>query len=148
MIPADLPPRMAAKVAVDESGCWLWTAGRNNSGYGKVSWMGGYKSTHRVTYTLLVGPIPDGLQIDHLCRNRACCNPSHLEPVTALENQLRSPYYNAREPRPERTPRTAATHCGQGHALTPEDVYIVNGRRRCKACHIRRQREYRKRKST
>ncbi len=79
-----------AQVRVDaESDCWLWAGPLVASGYGRFqlndqSWM-----AHRVAYTLLVGPIPVGLVLDHLCRNRRCVNPKHLEPVTSKENTLR-----------------------------------------------------------
>ncbi len=75
--PSDLPPNMAPKIAVDERGCWVWQNSRNSKGYGQVSICGRVRSTHRMAYELLVGPIPAGLHIDHLCRNRACCNPTH-----------------------------------------------------------------------
>ena len=74
--------------------CWNWTAGTSAKGYGCFR-LGGHDgkrtSAHRVAYELLVGPIPDGLELDHLCRNRRCVNPDHLEPVTGDENKRRSP---------------------------------------------------------
>lgn len=84
-----------AKFIVPEpnTGCWLWTAALSDGGYGTASF--GPKGTkririvHRVTYTLFVGPIPQGLHLDHLCRVRSCCNPRHLEPVTQAENNRR-----------------------------------------------------------
>jgi len=88
-VPADLPPHMTAKIVVDEAGCWVWQNATNGKGYGQVGFMGRVRSVHRVAYELLVGPIPDGLCIDHLCRVRACCNPYHLEPVTTLVNNRR-----------------------------------------------------------
>ncbi len=147
MTPDLLPERLASRIVVDDAGCWLWQAGRNNSGYGKVSWLGGYKSTHRVTYELLVAAIPDGLQIDHLCRVRECCNPQHLEPVTPGENSRRSPFYKGGKPRPPKSDRVRGrdNHCGRGHELTDDNVYVIGVRRRCRTCHINRQREYRKR---
>lgn len=79
---------------VDASGdCWEWTAARNPEGYGRIG-AGGTGSrilhAHRVAWELLVGPIPVGYEVDHLCRNRGCVNPDHLEPVTKLENIRRS----------------------------------------------------------
>jgi hypothetical protein len=83
---------------------------------------------HRYAYEALVGPIPDGKQIDHLCRNRACCNPEHLEPVTIQENIRRGEgpqAINARK-----------THCIRGHALSGDNLYLVpkSGRRNCVIC--------------
>lgn len=90
--PAQRPvfERVMARVRVDEtSGCWIFTGAISTSGYGRVG-LGarseGLAQAHRVTYEHLVGPIPEGLDIDHLCRVRACVNPAHLEPVTRREN--------------------------------------------------------------
>lgn len=101
-----------------EDGCWIWQ-GPTTNGYGVIGEgrRGGttYR-THRVAYELLVGPVPDGLHLDHLCRVRACCNPAHLEPVTQAENNRRA--------------GEARTHCPYGHALPPHGVK----RRACKTC--------------
>lgn len=80
-------------------GCWLWTGAVDGNGYGTVTIERVQLSTHRVAYELLVGPIPAGLTIDHLCRVLACCNPAHLEPVTRAENNRRKwEAYHAQHP--------------------------------------------------
>jgi hypothetical protein len=80
---------MAAKIVVDDAGCWIWTAAKDPTGYGRIWHTGTMKYAHRVAYELLVGPILPGLDLDHLCRVRACVNPLHLEPVTHRENLMR-----------------------------------------------------------
>lgn len=120
--------RFWAKVDVrGEDDCWLWTAALATGGYGLYGVDQRMKLCHRFAYELLVGPIPDGLQIDHLCRNRRCVNPSHLEPVTCRENVLRGmsrAAVNARK-----------THCPQGHAYDDDNTYITPvGGRNCRAC--------------
>lgn len=86
MTPWDLPKNMRSKVAINDAGCWLWTGARQKEGYGRVKHEDKTPLTHRLAYELLVGPIPSGLHLDHLCRVRRCINPEHLEPVTQQEN--------------------------------------------------------------
>lgn len=93
---------------------------------------------HRAIYETLVGPIPAGLTLDHLCRNRWCVNPQHLEPVTARENVLRGEGLSAR--------RARQTNCKRGHALTVDNVYAGRRERRCRICHAARQLAYDRRK--
>jgi len=82
--------RLIGKMSVDGNGCWIWLAAKDSSGYGRIG-TSSYKteSAHRVVYRLVRGEIPAGLDLDHLCRIRACCNPDHLEPVTRAENLRR-----------------------------------------------------------
>lgn len=112
---------------VDRTGdCWEWTGAKNN-GYGKARFGDRMHGAHRLIYTHLVGPIPLGLTIDHLCFNRSCVNPAHLEPVTIQENVARAA---AR--------RREANSCVHGHELTPDNVW-VNGRKQrvCRTCRRR-----------
>ena len=113
----------------DVSGCIVWTSSKSN-GYGHV-WDGErLRGAHRVSYELTKGPIPRGLQLDHLCCNRACINPDHLEPVTRSENVRRG-----ETPRRVREFWASVTHCKYGHKFTVENTYIRrNGRRSCRAC--------------
>jgi hypothetical protein len=108
-------------------GCWEWTAGISSNGYPNF-WLDGVtQSAHRLSYELFVGPIPDGLHLDHLCRVRHCVRPSHLEPVTAQENVLRG----------EGIPAHAArkTHCDNGHPFDQANTYMhPSGQRMCRAC--------------
>ena len=108
--------------------CWLWTAGVNASGYGKFGREPtGPELAHRVAYELLVGPIPDGLVLDHLCRVRICVNPAHLEPVTSGENTRRA--------------CRGRTHCKRGHEFTPENTYIWGRSRTCVTCRRQYKRQ-------
>lgn len=131
-----LPARIAKKIGIHENGCWEWTAARHSrTGYGLVNVGGRPLGAHRVVYEALCGAIPRGLDLDHLCRNRACVNPQHLEPVTRRENLLRGTTIVARN--------AAKTHCVNGHELTPDNVSMTEGCRRCKACmRLRAKRRY------
>lgn len=115
----------------DEKGCWSWVGGKDHKGYGSFQLRAKRAvRAHRFIYEQLIGPIAEGLQLDHLCRNRACCNPAHLEPVTLQENVSRGltgkvNHMNA-----------VKTHCPRGHAYSVENTYVRpgGGTRCCKAC--------------
>lgn len=118
---------------VDRSGtqshphCWPWVNGKTQ-GYGVMHVGTRAIKAHRISYTLLVGEIPPHLELDHLCRNRACCNPAHLEPVSHQENMLRGETITRRF--------RERTQCGQGHPLSgPNLSRRANGSRRCLTCH-------------
>lgn len=129
-----IPERFWTAIAHDpDTGCWLWQRHPFAAGYGLFRVDGKRWLIHRYSYTALVGPIPDGLHIDHLCRNRHCVNPDHLEPVTQRENIRRA---------------LVKTHCLHGHEFTPENTYLHRGDRWCRACMNRRNREaYARRKA-
>lgn len=114
--------------------CWVWTGDTSSSGYGRFYLLGRQMASHVVSWWWANGPVPEGLELDHLCRVRACCNPEHLEPVTHRENIMRSaspPATNARK-----------THCVHGHEFTVTNTYITSqGYRSCRTCHRDRERE-------
>lgn len=115
------------------STCIKWDGPTDRDGYGR---MAEGELAHRHYYVRTVGPIPSGLELDHLCRNRACVNPEHLEPVTHAENMLRR--------------SISQTHCKNGHEFTPENTYIRpgrDGRRTCRTCQRASVANYRKRKT-
>ncbi len=84
----DVISRFNKFVSPQPTGCWHWTGAKTDKGYGRF-YLNGNKHAHRISYELLIGPIPNGLVIDHLCRNPSCVNPAHLEPVTHVENVKR-----------------------------------------------------------
>ena len=105
---------------VDASGdCWEWTASFGRDGYGQFGVDGKVVKAHRWVWEHLVGPIPNGLEIDHLCRKPRCVNPDHLEPVTHAENMRRG-FGNRRK-----------THCPQGHPYSGPNLFIDSRRFRC-----------------
>lgn len=124
----------------DPDGCWLWTGTKVPSGYGRL-WIAQRPfAAHRVAYEWLVGPIPEGLQLDHLCRVRRCVNPAHLEPVTSRENTMRGLNWAARN--------AEKTHCPQGHPYDEANTYLRSGGGRgCRACHREAARAQRQRKT-
>lgn len=134
-----LPIRFWSKVRLSPDGCWIWKGSRNPKGYGLYAGDDGKRrAAHRAAYSGLVLPLPpyrpDGDQLDHLCRNRACVNPDHLELVSPRVNTLRGRTVAAR--------RVAQTQCVNGHAFTPENTRIrPDGCRDCRECHRRHSRE-------
>lgn len=123
-----VPPeeRFWAKVEKDgDDGCWRWLAHRTRSGYGAFNPLSSENPVraHRYAYELLIGPIPEGLQLDHLCRVRECVNPRHLEPVTAGENIRRGGNGNR-----------SKTACPQGHRYTEANTYFYKKGRVCRTC--------------
>lgn len=132
--------RIKDRITVRDTGysspCWISDRAKHTNGYTKTGVDGRTWLTHRLSYTAFVAPIPDGLQLDHLCRMRACCNPDHLEPVTCRENLLRGETRTAAE--------AAATACIHGHPFDEDNTRItVKGKRACRACDRDRARRYR-----
>lgn len=136
---ADPSIRFLAKVNKDGpihptlgTACWLWTASIDLGGYGQFYYRGARGKAHRFAYESAVGPIPDGLQLDHLCRVRSCVNPAHLEAVTMLENIRRGEGgSNFR----------LKTHCPKGHPYSGDNLYVSidaagQRRRHCRTCCI------------
>lgn len=117
--------RFEAKFEKSE-GCWIWRAGISVYGYGWFRPHGLMEccNAHRVAFELYVGPIPKGKELDHLCRNRACVNPAHLEPVARIENIRRG--FSSR----------FGNKCGRGHKRTAQNTFVAaSGKRQCKECY-------------
>jgi hypothetical protein len=138
---------MKYSIPEPNSGCWLWLASISNNGYGQIT--SGYvldgdrrtRWAHRVSYETFVGRIPEGLDLDHLCRVRSCINPQHLEPVTRSENSLRGIGWTTGGAEWNRR----KTHCHKGHPYSGSNLYIcpTRGTRACKICqrdNVRRNR--------
>lgn len=117
--------------------CWLWTGAKRSRGYGNVGRKAGGRQrnagAHRVAYEAIVGPVPEGLVLDHLCRNTLCVRPDHLEPVTTRENLLRGVSPSAE--------RARQTHCREGHPLSGANLAFERGgrSRRCLKCRQRNE---------
>ena len=127
-----------------EDGCWEWLGSRTPTGYGTFKWQGRTSPAHRWMWRVLRGEIPSGLELDHLCRNRGCVNPEHLEPVTHDENVRRSlPFVS----RGQSHHNGGKTHCPNGHPLSGDNLYLdrKGKQRMCRACRAQRMAEYRER---
>lgn len=124
---APLAERFRAKTRETESGCIEWTGCLSTQGYGRIRSNGVTHYAHRLAYEWAKGPIPEGMQIDHLCRNRACVNPEHLEAVTHQTNVARGVSPMADQKR--------QTHCKRGHPLDGDNLYLTKaGKRQCREC--------------
>lgn len=121
-----------AKFHVQPDGCWAWAAQIDRYGYGRFKAGGIYYYAHRYAYEHLRGAIPKGLQIDHLCRNRGCVNPEHLEAVTQRENILRGDSLTTR--------RSAQQACKRGHLFDEANTYLWRTSRICRTCRSEQNR--------
>lgn len=138
------PVRFFTKVA-QRGDCWVWTGAKTPCNYGNFGDQGKTWRAHRWSYEYMVGPIPDGLQLDHLCRNRLCVNPAHLDPVPSVVNNNRVPDENRNQP---------WERCSRGHLLDEANTYVApkaysdrtNINRTCKTCRSEAQRRHRERK--
>lgn len=110
------------------SPCWISNRAKHSNGYTKMGLCGDTLLTHRVSYEAFVAAIPEGLQIDHLCKQRACCNPDHLEAVTCRENLMRGNTLTAAE--------AAQTHCKRGHLFDEVNTYRRADRPNSRGCRI------------
>lgn len=141
-----LPERLLRHTEENDAGCWIWVKSLDKDGYGKFQiardgdWKNGVQHVrpHRLAYEVWVGEIPQGDTIDHLCRNRACINPDHLEAVSSYENIMRGDKGDLK------------THCMYGHPLAGENLYEYEfqGRqwRGCRTCRRKSSREFQRRK--
>ena len=144
-----LPDRIREKIQIDPmTGCWVWIAALDRNGYGRVRWGNGAKFSHRVVFELLTDIPVQGLELDHLCRKVACCNPDHLEAVSHGENVKRGVAGIALK-------RKYSQHlwCPKGHPLFGPNLYAATTKRgyvnkMCRECRARNSRERKERKRT
>lgn len=127
--------RFVSRIESMGDGCWIWRGAKAPPGYGQMRAGGAPRCAHRISYRIFVGPIPDGLEIDHLCRVLLCVNPKHLEPVTHRENTLRGTSPTAKQ--------AQKIVCNRGHVLPAATKH----RRRCMICRRLTDREWRRRAS-
>ncbi len=118
--------KLKSKIVVDANGCWIWQGKPGRAGYGGIEVDHKPYRSHRLMYMLVRGAIPMGLELDHLCRVKMCCNPDHLEAVTHFENCRRGISGDRQR---------AKTHCPEGHPYDEENTYVrADGERNCRAC--------------
>lgn len=126
--------RLLSKVDKTD-GCWFWRGSTGPTGYGEFRYEGQSRPAHVVSYILLVGPVPTGMELDHLCRVRSCIRPDHLEPVDHHANLLRGDTIAAQN--------AAKTHCPHGHEYTAANTYVSpKGSRHCRSCRARQRQEH------
>lgn len=131
--------RFLNKIKILDSGCWKWISTITNQGYGQFWFNGKQRSSHRFIYKYYHGEVNSSLVLDHLCRNRKCVNPEHLEQVSIKENILRGNGFAALN--------IKKTHCKNGHEFIDNNTHLdSNGHRRCKFCNKIRQQQFQKRK--
>jgi len=138
--PQSIAERIKRRIDIDGNGCWNWTGFIHPNGYGCFSIGRRTTAVHRASYLEFVGPIPAGYDIDHLCRNRRCCNPAHLEAVTRAENVRRAP----------RPKYILKTHCVHGHPYDEANTGWRKdrpGARYCRACSVKSAFQQRKQKA-
>lgn len=133
-----LAARLFAKVLVLPSGCWVFQPAVKDDWYGKIRDDGKTSNVHTVVWTWLRGPVPDGLELDHLCRYRPCCNPDHLDAVTHRENCFRglAPVF-------AKLRRVTQTHCKRGHEFNSVNTNFTTKQRVCTICKRDRNRRAR-----
>lgn len=127
MNPGDLPTKIRLRITPGPNGCWDWTGHLNHKGYGHIYFEGSTQRAHRVTYTLLIGPIPDGMELHHRCEREQCVNPAHLVVCTTLYNVNQKADVNK-------------SHCVHGHELTVENTRVQIDKhghvhRSCRECN-------------
>ena len=118
------------------TGCWLWHGSCDGKGYGRIAYEGRSFPAHRASHILFKGPIPNGLQIDHLCRQPGCVNPEHIEAVTARVNNMRGDSVAVKA--------SKATHCPQGHPYSGDNLgrRTTRNERFCKTCKRQQDKDY------
>lgn len=121
--------KILSKCVPWRNGCILWTGAKIRTGYGRIVYKRFQYATHRIVFAALSGEIPEGLELDHLCRTRECINPHHLEPVMHAENVRRA--------------HAVKTHCKRGHARIPENVYRGKNNSYCRPCKRERKNDVR-----
>ncbi len=131
----ELKNRLKSRIKIKKNGCWIYTRSKNKKGYGRLSAWGKLSLAHRISYIVFKGEIPNGKYLDHLCRNRSCINPNHLEPVTNRENILRGIGIAAINYRKKK--------CTFGHKFDKKNTLVrPDGRRQCINCKKRQMEEY------